>query len=429
LSSEFTVGEAVVFTAEVDATAGWDLFGANLSIDATRFPLLPSTIATFTIGGDYSGTNTVGQLDFYDNYSSGFPNTAEGFRWGSNNFIAPDVNGIPLAETYIEVELADNSYPAGAISDPEDAINLGDISNPILLGTKQGSVISFRDGTNPYRYVFFDVDTITITPISSITDSDGDGLTDDEEATLGTDPFDSDTDDDGLNDGEEVTELTDPLDSDTDNDGLLDGFEVSIGTDPTASDSDSDGISDEMEINGTLGYVTDPQNPDSDGDGLDDGTEVGSSETNPTLSDSDGDTLTDGYEVLTLGTNPNVQDTDEDGLRDDVDPLPTEPGATSGFIENEARSLSSEVTDYSPSVIDAKNTNAAKGRINAMSNKLTTVANSLANGDSQAALDELNSLLNKLDGDPSPKDWISDPTSRDMLRYQVEQLILLIGYL
>lgn len=43
-------------------------------------------------------------------------------------------------------------------------------------------------------------------------DTDGDGLTDEEEAELGTDPNDKDTDDDSYWDGWEVDEGTDPLD-------------------------------------------------------------------------------------------------------------------------------------------------------------------------------------------------------------------------
>lgn len=42
-------------------------------------------------------------------------------------------------------------------------------------------------------------------------DSDGDGLTDAEEATLGTDPSEPDTDSDAYGDGVEVTAGTDPL--------------------------------------------------------------------------------------------------------------------------------------------------------------------------------------------------------------------------
>jgi len=43
-------------------------------------------------------------------------------------------------------------------------------------------------------------------------DTDGDGLTDEEERTIGTDPDDPDTDDDGLLDGEEVRLRSDPTD-------------------------------------------------------------------------------------------------------------------------------------------------------------------------------------------------------------------------
>jgi hypothetical protein len=64
-------------------------------------------------------------------------------------------------------------------------------------------------------------------------DSDGDGLSDEEEAQLGTDPHNADSDGDGLNDGEEVnTHGTDPLNRDTDGDGIDDGEEVANHADP-----------------------------------------------------------------------------------------------------------------------------------------------------------------------------------------------------
>jgi hypothetical protein len=50
----------------------------------------------------------------------------------------------------------------------------------------------------------------SVTPDSEI-DSDGDGLTDEEERQIGTDPFDPDTDGDGFSDGEEVQNNHDPL--------------------------------------------------------------------------------------------------------------------------------------------------------------------------------------------------------------------------
>ena len=91
-------------------------------------------------------------------------------------------------------------------------------------------------------------------------DQDGDGLTNSDEATAGTDPVNPDTDGDGLNDGDEITNTTNPLDPcdppnatpacniDTDGDGILDGSEAQYGTDPNNPDTDGDGINDGDEI-------------------------------------------------------------------------------------------------------------------------------------------------------------------------------------
>lgn len=64
-------------------------------------------------------------------------------------------------------------------------------------------------------------------------DSDKDGLTDEQEAKLGTDPANPDTDADGLNDSAEVNIWgTDPLNKDTDGDTFSDGQEVLNGFNP-----------------------------------------------------------------------------------------------------------------------------------------------------------------------------------------------------
>lgn len=64
-------------------------------------------------------------------------------------------------------------------------------------------------------------------------DQDGDGLSTEQETTLGTDPTIADTDGDGLFDGEESTAYqSDPLKSDTDGDTYSDGDEVRNGYSP-----------------------------------------------------------------------------------------------------------------------------------------------------------------------------------------------------
>ncbi len=101
------------------------------------------------------------------------------------------------------------------------------------------------------------------TVVASDVDTDGDGLSDAEEARLGTNPRLKDTDGDGLTDGEEVNIYkTDPLNRDTDFDGLSDGDEVlKYKTDPLKRDTDGGGVSDGHEV---LEDGTDPLNKNDD---------------------------------------------------------------------------------------------------------------------------------------------------------------------
>ncbi len=127
-------------------------------------------------------------------------------------------------------------------------------------------------------------------------DSDGDGLSNEREKELGTDPNNPDSDGDGIVDGGEVdTTKTDPKNPDTDSDGLKDGDEVfTHDTDPNNPDTDGDGLNDGDEVNK---YHTDPKNPDTDGDGLNDGDEVNKLGTDPLKKDTDNDGVSDGLEV------------------------------------------------------------------------------------------------------------------------------------
>lgn len=166
-------------------------------------------------------------------------------------------------------------------------------------------------------YIFGILGVVTASPLiwanDDSEDSDGDGLTDLEEARVyRTDSQLADTDTDGLADGLEVNEYwTLPLVVDTDSDGFLDGVEVRLGTDPTDptsrptpktpnfDDLDGDGISNQDEkIHGT-----DAQRIDTDFDGLGDYAEIRVFFTNPLVVDTDGDGFWDGEEVK-AGADP-----------------------------------------------------------------------------------------------------------------------------
>ena len=76
-----------------------------------------------------------------------------------------------------------------------------------------------------------------LTLIACNKDTDGDGLTDREEADFGSDPEKVDSDDDGLTDAEEFDYSSDPNNSDSDGDSYLDGWEIAEGTDPADAES------------------------------------------------------------------------------------------------------------------------------------------------------------------------------------------------
>ena len=170
----------------------------------------------------------------------------------------------------------------------------GVIGNNILLGTV---VLNRNDSSHPVLSLTFgregnfsnfvtidksildnQVGDAVFLPVVFSDDSDSDGLPDDIEALLGTDPFDADSDDDGIVDGNE----------DKNQDGVIDS---SIGE-------------------------TDPTNPDSDGDGFYDGTEIGLLEPQ-NIGATD---LTPGYFVPApypgITSDPNDSDTDDDTFND-----------------------------------------------------------------------------------------------------------------
>ncbi len=205
-------------------------------------------------------------------------------------------------------------------------------------------------------------------------DNDGDGLTNGNEETYGTDRNLADSDGDGLSDFEEVTKTkTDPKKADTDGDGLSDGDEViKYHTDPLKADTDGDGLSDGDEV---MKYHTDPLKADTDGDGLKDGEEVMTYHTDPLKADTDGDGLSDGDEVTKYHTDPLKADTDGGSVNDGaevargsnpLDPADDVPKPTIKIEVGKAIVLEGIVFKSGKSTIDPASENTLTQAFNAL---------------------------------------------------------------
>lgn len=141
---------------------------------------------------------------------------------------------------------------------------------------------------------------------SGARDSDGDGITDEDEKNYRV--FTGSMEDiqkAGL-DPQNITEKDiEKLDS-----------ELFLVLNPENKDTDGDGASDGEEI---FKYFTDPWDQDSDGDGILDGEEIAKYNTLPNNPDTDGDILSDYDEIFKYKTDPLKADTDGDGFRDDME--------------------------------------------------------------------------------------------------------------
>ncbi len=130
-------------------------------------------------------------------------------------------------------------------------------------------------------------------------DDDNDGLTDEEELEIGTNPKEPDTDNDQVKDSVDVfpkdktewqdtdqDDLGDNKDLDDDNDGIFDFEEIyELGTNPLNQDTDQDGLNDKQEIE----QKTDAKRADTDNDGANDSVDkfpLDASRTGASLMDS-----------------------------------------------------------------------------------------------------------------------------------------------
>lgn len=219
-----------------------------------------------------------------------------------------------------------------------------------------------RSSTRPWHVptILFTLAAMSCVPLEGeFDDADGDGLSAAAELTelpifvnttgrpgliearlVTSDPDLADTDGDGLDDFEERSLGTDPQRADTDGDGLSDLEEVQRwGTSPTSVDTDGDSVGAEA-VTAPLAELFDGAELALDSDG-----NAGEGATSPLLMDTDGDGATDHREFLSPTRNPRIAETPILVVRPSADSIiDMVLNVTEGGVIQEGESLESETS-------------------------------------------------------------------------------------
>ena len=170
-------------------------------------------------------------------------------------------------------------------------------------------------------------------------DDDQDGLSDQDEAEVGSNPFDVDSDDDGVWDGQDAFPVDPSEWKDSDDDGYGDNSDAFPYDDTEWADSDYDDVGDNTDA-----FPYDPTEwEDADSDGTGDNSDycpnaAGSSLFPKGCPDRDSDGFSDELDAFPDDSN-DWNDADEDGYGDNNDAFPTDPSEwidsdSDGFGDN-----------------------------------------------------------------------------------------------
>jgi hypothetical protein len=213
--------------------------------------------------------------------------TDDSFGETGGNVLTNDTfDGDPINPASVTLTLTGDGGLNGATLDPDGALNVPAAAAP-------GSyTLNYQvcQKSNPANC---DTATITVSILDPTADSDNDGLTDAQEAALGTDPNNPDTDGDRLKDGDEVNtpqSMNVRVAKGKKNRKKRQILSQTFTTDPTKKDTDGDGLDDGQEVLGVevnqkirqknkkrliATYFSNPTKLDTDGDGIVDAAEVG----------------------------------------------------------------------------------------------------------------------------------------------------------
>lgn len=95
-------------------------------------------------------------------------------------------------------------------------------------------------------------------------------------------------------------------------------------------------------------------------------------------------------------------------------------------LEQAARAIAVDINGLALGLFTGPNANANLGQRNALANRATDAANAIAAGNIQGAIEALTSLLEKIDGQSPPPDWLVDSPEKTALTQEVSVLISLL---
>ncbi|GAB2516024.1 hypothetical protein [Microbulbifer agarilyticus] len=339
------VGDALdLWPADPTMAADADRDGVPLFFEA-RYQSSDANYRGASVDADGDGLSLLQEFelgtrpDVMDTDTDGFSDSVDRFPLQPLYFNDEDGDGLPAAYEMADLALSD-SDPSDPFHDFDDD-GLNTLAE-FLLGTDPHNPDSDGDGvtdnddvapSNPEFREDYDKDGLPNhyellyaldlqDPSDASMDRDLDGLTNLEEYRLGTHFIMPDTDRDGHDDALERFPLDSRYTFDNDRDGLPLEWEQQYGlsdSDPydAGLDQDGDGVSTYWEFIAGTNPIIDVT-LDTDGDGMPDWWEMQNG-LNPEISnpdeDTDGDGLTELQEYKS-GTHPLEIDTDDDGLQD-----------------------------------------------------------------------------------------------------------------